>query len=338
MPASEEKAAFEANAHVYQRALLHFQGVEGLDVYNCSVPFTWAGKTYLYGRLEKRSAWAQSWTGLFQQVGPDTYALTLTPWGYQLEDPYVSMIRGELVLGGTHVRKRQGNIDTYYGYFYRGTTPENLQYFTTGPEGMKDIRLVELADGKVGVFSRPRGEHVRRLYGSSAMIGFAVIDSLDDLNADVIASATPIPGLFADEEWGGCNQAYLLDDGRIGVLGHQSFCVHASKEDRQIDPTQPWCDESLAVYMNVAFEFDPHSFAVTNKRIVGTRSCYPAYPCKRPSLRDCAFTSGITLRADGRVDLYSGIGDTAEGRIVVDYPFSRPLHNRGGITCGYCND
>ena len=338
MQAFEEKAVFETTTRVYQRTLLRFQGVEGLDVYNCSVPFSWAGKTYLYGRVEERSAWAQSWIGLFQQVGPDIYALMHAPWGYQLEDPFVSMIHGELVLGGTHVRKRQGHIDTYYCYFYRGTTPENLQYFTTGPEGMKDIRLVELADGRVGVFSRPRGEHVRRLYGSSAMIGFTVIDSLDDLNAEVIAGAIPIQGLFAADEWGGCNQAYLLDDGRIGVLGHQSFSMHASKENGPVDPAQPFGDESLAVYMNVAFEFDPLSFEVNNKQIVGTRSCYPDYPCKRPSLRDCAFTSGITLRADGRVDLYSGIGDTTEGRIVVDYPFSRPLRNRDGVTCEHGND
>ena len=335
MPAPEEKAAFEANARIYQRALLRFQGVEGLDVYNCSVPFVWAGRTYLYGRVEKRAAWAQSWTGLFQQVGPDAYALTPTPWGYQLEDPYVTMIHGELVLGGTHVRKRQGNIDTYYGYFYRGASPEDLQYFTTGPEGMKDIRLVELADGRMGVFSRPRGEAVRRQYGSSAMIGFTVIDSLDALSAEVIAGATPIRGLFGDEEWGGCNQAYLLDDGRIGVLGHQSFSVHAPG-NAQNDPAQPWHDGSLAVYMNIAFEFDPRSFEVSNKQIIGTRSCYPDYPCKRPSLRDCAFTSGMTLRADGRVDLYSGIGDTAEGRIVVDYPFSRPLRDPCGIVCSRC--
>ena len=67
---------------------------------------------------------------------------------------------------------------------------------------------------------------------------------------------------------------------------------------------RPWHDGSLAVYMNIALEFDPRSFEVSNKQIIGTRSCYPDYPCNRPSLRDCAFTSGMTLRADGRVDLY----------------------------------
>ena len=326
MGAMEEKATFEQSCHVYERALLQFQGVEGFDVYNCSAPFYWEGKTYLYGRVERRAEWARSWVRLFEQVGPDTYAAVKEHMIYQLEDPYVSFIGGEMVLGGTHVRKRQGKIDTYYGYFYRGTDLNDLRYFTTGPDEMKDIRLVALADGRVGVFSRPRGEHIRRKYGSSAVIGFVIIPDLDSLNAQVIAEATPIEGLFAEDEWGGCNQAYLLDDGRIGVLGHQSFLARSSAaEVAQTDPSQPWSDGSLAVYMNIAFEFDPQTFAVSNRKIIGTRSCYPAYACKRPSLADCAFTSGMTLREDGRVNLYSGIGDTAEGRIVVDYPFSRPV-------------
>jgi hypothetical protein len=28
------------------------------------------------------------------------------------------------------------------------------------------------------------------------------------------------------------------------------------------------------------------------------------------------------MRADGKADLYSGLGDIAEGRVVIDYPFS----------------
>ena len=38
------------------------------------------------------------------------------------------------------------------------------------------------------------------------------------------------------------------------------------------------------------------------------------------------FSSGIRLREDGRADLYSGIGDTAEGRIVIEDPFGGKYH------------
>ena len=38
---------------------------------------------------------------------------------------------------------------------------------------------------------------------------------------------------------------------------------------------------------------------------------------------DCGTTNikAVVLRSDGKVDLYSGIGDTAEGRVVIDNPF-----------------
>ena len=35
-----------------------------------------------------------------------------------------------------------------------------------------------------------------------------------------------------------------------------------------------------------------------------------------------AFTSGIVMREDGKADLYSGLGDAAQGRVVIDYPFA----------------
>ena len=58
-----------------------------------------------------------------------------------------------------------GEIDTYYGYFYRGTDLEDLVYFTTGPDYMKDIRLVDMKDGTIGVFSRPRNKEIEEKYG-----------------------------------------------------------------------------------------------------------------------------------------------------------------------------
>ncbi len=41
----------------------------------------------------------------------------------------------------------------------------------------------------------------------------------------------------------------------------------------------------------------------------------------RPDLADCAFTGGIVMRADGKADLDSGLGDMTEGRITIDAPF-----------------
>jgi hypothetical protein len=306
----EKRAAFETTKRIYASSKLTFHGVEGFDVYNPSIPFSWKGRQYLFGRIERRGDWARSWARLFERSGEDDYTLVPDSMIYPLEDPYIAIIGDELVLGGTHVRNKQGKLDTYYGYFYRGTDLNDLVYFTTGPDEMKDIRLVGLQDGRVGVFSRPRNPEIIKKFGAESQIGFAVIDRLEDLTAEVIENAPYIPDLFAPGEWGGCNQAYLLPDGRIGVIGHMAFRT-----------PQP---ESfpLLTYVNSAFVFDPRTHTAGKVEIIGTRPCYPTGPAKKPELVDCAFTAGLVLRADGRADLYSGIGDCEVGRIVIDNPFA----------------
>ncbi len=305
----EQRVLFEKEKRVYESNKLKFLGVDGFDVYNSSVPFWWNGKKYIYGRVEKREDWARSWVRLFEETDQDEWTLVQGDMIYQLEDPYIAIIKEELVLGGTHVRKRQGMIDTYYGYFYKGKDIHDLVYFTTGPDYMKDIRLVELSDKRIGVFSRPRSEEIRALHGSESIIGFTIINDISELNAEIINNAIKIEGLFEKDEWGGCNQCYLLDSGKIGVIGHMSY----KKTDDD--------GNDILVYMNISFVYDFEEHMALDLKIIGTRDCYPMGPAKRSDLVDCAFTSGIVMREDGKVDLYSGIGDTEMGRIIIDYPF-----------------
>ncbi|GBF71894.1 hypothetical protein PA598K_00107 [Paenibacillus sp. 598K] len=294
---------------VYESAKLTFHGADDFDVYNISVPFEWNGRRYLYGRLERRSNWARSWVRLFEWQHDDVWAAVPEAMPYQLEDPFVSRIGDELVLGGTHVRFSKGKIDTVFGYFYRGRELTDLTYFTTGPAGMKDIRLVELPGGRIGVFSRPKGEDIRSRYGSLSLVGFTIIDRLEELSAEVIASAPYIPHLFGPDEWGGCNQAYYLDSGLIGAIGH------IGHETRSAE------GELLWAYHNLSFVFDPTTLELHDVRIIGTRASYPSGPAKKPRLAECAFAAGIVMRADGKAELYSGLGDTETGRIVIDDPF-----------------
>ena len=311
MDLKQQREVFERQGTIYEAAILTFHGVDGYDVYNTSIPFPWKAKTYLFGRVERRAEWARSWVRLFEKTGKDDWTLVPDSMIWQLEDPYIARIDDGIVFGGTHVRYKSGVVDTYYGYFYHGNDLNDLYYFTTGPDYMKDIRLVQLADKRIGVFSRPRNEEIKKMFGAESQIGFAIIPDLSHLTADVIESAPYIPGLFAKGDWGGCNQAYLLDSGMIGVLGHKSWTE------------QDAAGEKILVYVNVAFVFDPVAHEALDVHIVGTRRSYPEGPAKKPGLIDCAFTSGIVMREDGKVDLYSGIGDTQEGRIVVDYPFTR---------------
>lgn len=72
----------------------------------------------------------------------------------------------------------------------------------------------------MGVFSRPRGEKILEKYGSKSIIGFTTITDLNELNAEVIDNAPVIKGLFQKDEWGGCNQCYLLSSGLVGVIAN----------------------------------------------------------------------------------------------------------------------
>ncbi len=213
-------------------------------------------------------------------------------------------IDDKYVLCGTHVLYHCGELECFYAYFYAGKDLKHLHMFTHGPKDMKDIRMVQMDDGKIGVFSRPRGEHIRAKYGSESVVGFTVIDKLSELSDDVIQNAKVIQDLFAKDEWGGCNQCIALKDGLIGVIGHQCYL-----------------DGEIQVYTNISFVFDPQTFKINDKKIIGVRKSYPETPAKKSFLTDCAFTSGITEPVGGRVELYSGISDAYEGKTNIEDPF-----------------
>lgn len=300
MSIKARKEAFEKSKKVYESVLLTFKGVEGWDVYNCSIPFMYKGRRHIFGRVERRGEWAASCVNLFYESGQDEFTV-MHRVHFELEDPYIQKINNEMVFGGTHVVKNAGVVKSYFGYFYRGNV-ESLKYYTTGPDYMKDIRLVALKDNRIGVFSRKRTTE-------EVFVGFTVINSLEELTAESIASAEPIADLFEEGSWGGVNQAYLLQSGKIGCIGHYSY--HDQTED----------NEPIQAYINYSFVFDPESRKVEDPKVIGTKSCYPPCPAKKPFLVDCVFTSGMVVRPDGKCDLYSGVGDVGEGRITIDYPF-----------------
>ena len=101
--------------------VLRFSLPDGRDVYNCSTPFVYDGKTYIWGRVEKRSKWATSVTFLFEKKDDGTFERVKDCESYPLEDPFFEQIGDEYILGGTHVVKDKKSIKTYYVYFYRGT-------------------------------------------------------------------------------------------------------------------------------------------------------------------------------------------------------------------------
>lgn len=289
---------FIKNRKIYDKAMLNFHGIDGWDVYNCSIPFIKDGKKYIYGRVEKRDEWASSWVRLFEEKEKDNF-YAVSDVIYQLEDPFIQFIDGELILGGTHVLYDGGKYSMYRSYFYRGFDLKNLKYFTSGPEQMKDIRLVQLDDG-IGVFSRPNGK-----------IGFTVIKDLSELTMKNIADA-PIIEAIGEGEYGGCNQCYNIGNGFVGIIGHQAY----------------WETKIKRCYINMAYVMDVSSREIIDKKIIGTRDCYTDSVTAKPTqngtdLSFVTFSSGIVMRKDGKADLYSGVNDIGEGRITIDDPFAQ---------------
>lgn len=296
-----ERKEFEKTKVIHATKWLTFHGIDGYDVYNSSVPFNINGKAHIFGRVERRNEWVNSYVHLFQEVGPDEYALVRDIPRLQMEDPFVCKIHGEMVLGGTRVTKNKGKVSDYFCDFYRGKI-NDLLYFTSGPKKMKDIRLIEMADGKIGVFSHHKTP-------TSCLTGFITIDSLNELSAEVVDAAKPIDHTLFGDAWGGVNQPYLLSTGKIGCISHHGY---VDKDEN---------GELLNVYCITSFVFEPHTNKVYSYKILGTKNCFPEYPPKAARLADCAFASGIVMRDDGKCDLYSGVGDTRVGRLVIDYPF-----------------
>ncbi len=293
-------AAFEQNhAGTLKNAQkFSFDGVDGSDVYNITAPFQVGDETIIAGRVESREMQLSESVFFIEENGiwrprPNT------PTYPKLQDPCVTRVGNEIVFGGVEFpvileNGRRG----WRMQFYRGTTLEILQLFLTGPDHMKDIRFIKLTDGRIGVFSRPQGDSARL-----GKIGFAIVNSFDVLTAEIIQEAPLFEGQFKSDEWGGANEAHLLSNGNVGVLGHIAY----------ID------DEKH--YYPMVFAFDAHTGERTPPKIIGSRKYFPAGSAKRPELRDIIFSGGIQRHADGTATLYAGISDAEAAKITMADPF-----------------
>lgn len=299
---AKQRDEFERDKKIYERVILTFNGLKpNDDVYNCSIPFIYKGEKYIFGRVEPHDMWATSRIYIFKEIAPDVYNVVENAISHRMEDPFVAIIDDEMIFGGVLCKKSKGKPVSFNTCFFKGENPFELDYFTTGPADMKDIRLVQMPDG-IGVFSRPDG-----------YVGFTVIKDIMELDENVISTA-PIIDFIGDEGYGGVNQCYYLDSGLIGIIGH---IVYPKVNDS---------GQTERVYMNNAAVFDPKTRKTVMNKIIGTRRCYPESDKIKMGVQgvlldDTAFTSGIVMREDGKVDLYSGLSDALEGRIAIDYPF-----------------
>ncbi|MDG0810263.1 DUF1861 family protein [Cohnella rhizosphaerae] len=217
--------------------------------------------------------------------------------------PFFTFVRGELVLGGVQVFFDPDDphyVTTWRTVFYRGYRVRELREFAQGPLTMKDVRLIDQQNGKIGVFTRPMPVGDAR-----AMIGYAEISDLDELTEELMANAGVLKGQFLKVEWGGANEIHLLNNGKLGVLGHVAWMDYGN----------------IRHYYPMVFALDPATRAHTPLKLIATRSLFPEGPAKRPDLEDVLFSGGLRRNGDGTATLYTGVSDAEAARIVIEDPF-----------------
>ena len=281
---------------------LNLLGVGHRDVYNITPPFIVDSRMVIAARVETREDELKSEVCFFEQVDEVTWIKINIP-ALNLQDPFTTKLGEEIILGGVEVSlpelNSENNSIKYKTVFYKGNNLNSLERFSVGPEKMKDIRIVKLENGHIGVFARPQGEK----HGRGEM-AYIELESLKELTPENILKAEVIEGLFAPGEWGGANQLHLLGNNKIGVIGH--IACFDEKENKN--------------YYAMSFVFDIKTNTASPLRIIATRRDFPRGESKKPDLTNVIFVGGIE-KIDGEYYLYAGLGDIESGKIAIEYPF-----------------
>lgn len=300
---------FEEKEALRSGKKLQFSSVSEHNVYNISAPFRIGNATVIAGRVETREAWADSHIIFFEEE-KDVWVPAKGAPTLRLEDGFATHIGDETIFGGVEVYSNPALIDSravdYRTVFYRGRDFSSLQKFAIGPDKIKDIRLVPLANGRIGAFTQPQGEHNGR-----GKIGYVELQRLEDVNAQNILSARIIENQFAPEEWGGANELHPLQDGRIGVIGHIAY------QDAQ----------GGLHYYAMSFVYEPETHRASPIEIIATRKNFPAGDEKVPELADVVFPGGLVRHGDGTATLYTGLSDAEAGSITLPDPFWEGIPN-----------
>jgi len=296
---------FKEKNSVTDAEILQFNYPGNPDVYNPSIPFISDGMEVMACRVQKRNE-RDSFIAFFKKTGNKYEPIPDTP-SLPLEDPFVTVINNEIVLGGVHVEWSGSRALFWQTKFYKGSSIYDLKHFADGPVHMKDIRLLELNDGRIAVCTRPQGKTILEKYGCIAKIGFTIVADLSSLTPDVIEAAPFIDDIFLPDEWGGVNQMYNLPDGSIGAIGHISYRTGIEYE-------------GLLHYYCAAFKINPTNLETTPAVIICSRDCFPGTESREPRLYDVTFCAGIT-NENGKTFIYTGLSDCQIGRARIPYPF-----------------
>lgn len=280
---------------------LDFSSMQDKDVYNPSFPIKLDNKKILPARVESRNS-EHSKIVLFEEAGND---LTWKPLKgsstLDLQDPFWIINNSSVLLGGVAVDfSDDDKVINWKTVWYNVSKKGTFTPFFSGPNKMKDIRFCFLNDGKIALFTRPQGGKA----SLRGQIGFILLSSLKELTIEAIERA-PLLNLFDPEEWGGVNQAQVLPDGNIGILGHIAC----------------YSSNNMKHYYAMTFILDPYSSQIIREpKIILERKQLLTGPSKRSDLEDIIFPGGA-IQEDGGTTLYLGVSDATVQRIKTENIF-----------------
>lgn len=282
---------------------IHFEGIHDSYVFNITAPFQVGDKIVIAGRVEEKKPKSKSRIIFFEEIDGKWNPINNAPI-FDLEDGFATKIGSEIIFGGVEIYYHPSlfhllNHD-YRTAFYRGHDLSSLTKFTHGPTIMKDIRLIELKDGSIAVFTRPLGGNN---YGGR--IGFKRISNLNELNIKNIQSAKVIENQFIKDEWGGTNNLHLLPDDKIGVIGHIA----------QLDELE------RKHYYVTSFIYNPETHYASQIKIIARRSTFHIGEIRAPELADILYPGGLIRNGDGTATLYAGLSDSEAGKVDIPDPF-----------------
>ena len=305
--------------------LLDFGIPPDIDIYNSSAPI-WDGHHWLQIVREEKGDQFTSQLTFFSQVSGNKYRrevdvsnLSELSIGYICQDPANAWIQQNLVITQVEVDPQSLNDTSQdtrlHSAIYAGENLNNLRLIARSPDRMKGVRLVELQDGKIAVFTRPQspGDPDR---GGLGKIGLTVVESLDQINTDVLAAAPLIPELFSedDEEWRGVNHVRLLPNGDLAVLAHI-----ARFEKSEIDHSKG--------YYPYFFTLDPITLRVENQQLLAKVADFRLngqIKAKLPELENVSYPSALLFPNDDITSSYaiymSGMKDSKMAAICIPNP------------------
>lgn len=250
----------------------------------------------------------------------------------KMEDPFISIIHGEIVFGGVvmefpkdkeRTKKIAVESEEHFDYtkanvivttqFFRGKTVSELKHFTT-IRNMKDIRLGELTDGSILVATRPQGKEA-----GLGSIGLTRVKRLDDLDQRTIDNASLIKNLSSP-------------DIKLGALAIYPISLNAKEESRHeesgiigvtaySDANKNWHYFATAFRILNPYTFESEEINHTPMEVIAWRKNWEEGETKRSQTKDVIFPAGI-IRKEGTTFLISGLSDAQTGEIAIPDPFS----------------